>query len=77
MRPVMVAEVVELLRARRVVVDMTVGAGGHAAALLDAGVRDVVGVDRDPDALRTRGAAPGAATGTACGSVPGPVLRGG
>ena len=47
----MVAEVVELLRDARVVVDMTVGAGGHAAALLDAGVRDVVGVDRDPAAL--------------------------
>ena len=47
----MVAEVVELLRGARVVVDMTVGAGGHAAALLDAGVHDVVGVDRDPAAL--------------------------
>jgi 16S rRNA (cytosine1402-N4)-methyltransferase len=47
----MVAEVVELLANVRVVVDMTVGAGGHAAALLDAGVRDVVGVDRDPAAL--------------------------
>jgi 16S rRNA (cytosine1402-N4)-methyltransferase len=47
----MVAEVVELLRERPRVVDMTVGAGGHAAALLEAGVREVVGVDRDPDAL--------------------------
>jgi 16S rRNA (cytosine1402-N4)-methyltransferase len=47
----MVAEVVELLRERRRVVDMTVGAGGHAAALLDAGVDEVVGIDRDPDAL--------------------------
>ena len=47
----MVAEVVELLRGRGVVVDMTLGAGGHAAALLDAGVHDVVGVDRDPEAL--------------------------
>ena len=47
----MVAEVVELLRERPRVVDMTVGAGGHAAALLGAGVREVVGVDRDPDAL--------------------------
>ena len=33
--------------------DLTVGAGGHAAALLESGVRTVVGVDRDPDALRT------------------------
>jgi 16S rRNA (cytosine1402-N4)-methyltransferase len=49
--PVMVAEVVELLGGGSVVVDMTVGAGGHAAALLDAGVARVVGVDRDPDAL--------------------------
>src|SRR5205085_2453168 len=50
-RPVMVAEVVELLGTAEVVVDMTVGAGGHAAALLDAGVHDVVGIDRDPSAL--------------------------
>jgi 16S rRNA (cytosine1402-N4)-methyltransferase len=49
--PVMVAEVVDLLRERRVVIDMTVGAGGHAAALLAAGVSRVVGVDRDPEAL--------------------------
>ena len=34
-----------------VVVDMTLGAGGHAAALLRAGVRQVVGVDRDASAL--------------------------
>src|SRR5919106_113980 len=30
---------------------MTVGGGGHAAALLEAGVARVVGVDRDPEAL--------------------------
>jgi 16S rRNA (cytosine1402-N4)-methyltransferase len=47
----MVAEVVELLSARSVVVDATAGAGGHAEALLQAGVRTVVGVDRDPAAL--------------------------
>jgi 16S rRNA (cytosine1402-N4)-methyltransferase len=47
----MVDEVVRLLRGADVVVDMTVGAGGHAAALLDAGVGSLVGVDRDPDAL--------------------------
>jgi len=50
-RPVMVAEVTELLANAGSVVDMTVGGGGHAAALLDAGVRDVIGVDRDPAAL--------------------------
>ena len=47
----MVAEVTQLLEGRDLVVDMTLGAGGHAAALLDAGVRRVVGVDRDPSAL--------------------------
>jgi 16S rRNA (cytosine1402-N4)-methyltransferase len=47
----MTAEVIELLGRSAVVVDMTVGAGGHAAALLEAGVDRVVGVDRDPDAL--------------------------
>ena len=33
------------------VVDATVGAGGHAEALLEANVGTVVGVDRDPAAL--------------------------
>ena len=58
--PVMVAEVVEFLLGRSgtgepdraMVADMTLGAGGHAAALLDAGVERVIGFDRDPDALR-------------------------
>ncbi len=49
--PVMTAEVVELLAGRRTVVDMTVGSGGHAAALLEAGVSRLIGVDRDPEAL--------------------------
>ena len=47
----MTAEVIELLAGRRTVVDMTVGSGGHAAALLEAGVSRLVGVDRDPEAL--------------------------
>jgi len=47
----MAAEVVELLAGRSPVVDMTVGAGGHAAALLEAGTAAVIGVDRDPEAL--------------------------
>jgi 16S rRNA (cytosine1402-N4)-methyltransferase len=34
------------------VVDATVGAGGHAEALLEAGVGSVVGVDRDDSAAR-------------------------
>jgi len=53
--PVLVDEVVRLLSGRRVVLDMTVGAGGHAAALLDAGADRVVGIDRDPDALDLAG----------------------
>jgi 16S rRNA (cytosine1402-N4)-methyltransferase len=47
----MLDEVVDLLRDRPVVLDMTVGAGGHAAALLEAGVERVIGVDRDAEAL--------------------------
>jgi 16S rRNA (cytosine1402-N4)-methyltransferase len=49
--PVMVDEVLELLGGSHTVVDMTVGAGGHAEALLSAGVHRVVGIDRDPAAL--------------------------
>jgi 16S rRNA (cytosine1402-N4)-methyltransferase len=47
----MADEVVGFLGDRPVVLDMTVGAGGHAAALLEAGVERVIGVDRDADAL--------------------------
>ncbi|MEA2522302.1 MAG: rRNA (cytosine1402-N4)-methyltransferase, partial [Actinomycetota bacterium] len=47
----MVTEVTEFLRDRGRVLDMTLGAGGHTEALLAAGVRAVVGVDRDPVAL--------------------------
>ena len=32
-------------------VDMTVGAGGHAEALLESGVERVIGLDRDPRAV--------------------------
>jgi 16S rRNA (cytosine1402-N4)-methyltransferase len=63
--PVMVAEVLEFLlggsgtegtetgetEPNRGVADMTVGTGGHAAALLDAGVEFVIGIDRDPEAI--------------------------
>ena len=49
--PAMVNAVVELLGHSRVVLDGTLGGGGHSAALLDAGVSRVIGVDRDPDAL--------------------------
>ena len=51
--PVMVPEVVELLAPSRggLFVDCTVGLGGHAAALLDAGASHLLGLDRDETAL--------------------------
>ena len=51
--PVMVGEVRDLLCAHgpRVVVDATVGTGGHAAALLAATDAHLIGIDRDIDAL--------------------------
>jgi len=51
--PVMVGEVRDLLCAHgpRVVVDATVGTGGHAAALLEATDARLIGIDRDVDAL--------------------------
>ena len=49
----MVAEVLEWLVPARggVFVDCTVGLGGHARALLEAGAARVIGFDRDPAAL--------------------------
>lgn len=49
--PVLVAEVVDLLRGANRVLDGTLGGGGHSDALLRAGVASVTGVDRDQDAL--------------------------
>jgi 16S rRNA (cytosine1402-N4)-methyltransferase len=51
--PVMVAEVVEHLDPSRggVFVDCTVGLGGHARALLEAGASRLIGFDRDPAAV--------------------------
>jgi 16S rRNA (cytosine1402-N4)-methyltransferase len=48
--PVLVAEVLEALRGARRVLDGTLGGGGHALALLEAGA-DVTGLDRDPEAV--------------------------
>lgn len=55
--PVMVAEVLDLLRQSPAaaggdwrVLDGTLGGGGHSAALLEAGAM-VTGVDRDPEAI--------------------------
>jgi 16S rRNA (cytosine1402-N4)-methyltransferase len=49
--PALVGPVLELLGAGQLVLDGTLGGGGHAAALLAAGVPRVIGVDRDPEAL--------------------------
>ncbi|HYB91890.1 MAG TPA: 16S rRNA (cytosine(1402)-N(4))-methyltransferase RsmH [Candidatus Binataceae bacterium] len=51
--PVMVAEVREMLCASRprLIVDATVGTGGHAAAMLDATDARLLGIDRDDAAL--------------------------
>jgi 16S rRNA (cytosine1402-N4)-methyltransferase len=48
---VLLDRVVELLSNRGAVVDATVGAGGHAEGLLEAGVGRVIGLDRDERAL--------------------------
>jgi 16S rRNA (cytosine1402-N4)-methyltransferase len=47
-----VEEVVRLLAGKALVIDATVGTGGHAEALLEAGTGTVLGVDRDQAALR-------------------------
>src|SRR6187399_1655306 len=49
----MVAEVLEHLAPERggVFVDCTVGLGGHARALLEAGAARLIGLDRDPAAI--------------------------
>jgi len=51
--PVMTAEVLANLRPQGggLFVDCTVGLGGHAGALLEAGAGRVIGLDRDGDAL--------------------------
>lgn len=57
--PVMVSEVLDVLRpeAGGVFLDGTLGGGGHAEALLRRGPdAELIGVDRDPDALAEAGA---------------------
>ncbi len=51
--PVMTAEALEFLQPARggLFVDCTVGLGGHARALLEAGATRIIGFDRDADAL--------------------------
>ena len=52
--PVMTRKVVAFLQPEKggIFVDCTVGMGGHALALLEAGATKVIGLDRDPAALR-------------------------
>jgi 16S rRNA (cytosine1402-N4)-methyltransferase len=51
--PVMTAEALQFLQPEQggLFVDCTVGLGGHARALLEAGAARVIGLDRDTDAL--------------------------
>jgi len=49
--PVMVDEVLRFLAGAGTVIDATLGAGGHAEALLASGVERVIGLDRDPEAI--------------------------
>jgi 16S rRNA (cytosine1402-N4)-methyltransferase len=51
--PVLTAEALRYLRAERggLYIDCTVGLGGHARALLEAGATRVIGLDRDLQAL--------------------------
>jgi 16S rRNA (cytosine1402-N4)-methyltransferase len=51
----MVDEVLRFLGGADTVLDMTLGAGGHAEALLSSGVGRVVGLDRDPEAIELAG----------------------
>jgi len=54
--PVLLGPILTAARGARRAVDATLGDGGHSAALLEQGI-EVLGIDRDPDALavsRTR-----------------------
>ncbi len=76
-RPVMVDEVVDLLRPvpAGLIVDATVGAGGHSAAILtELPEASVLGLDRDEDALEAA-AATLAPFGDACDLAPDPLRR--
>ena len=56
--PVMVGEILAYLQPERggTFLDATLGGGGHAEAVLSAGPNSrLIGVDRDPDALRAAG----------------------
>jgi 16S rRNA (cytosine1402-N4)-methyltransferase len=62
--PVLLTEILALARGASRVVDGTLGDGGHAAAFIAAGA-EVLGIDRDPEAIRRareRVASPGLTT---------------
>ena len=48
--PVLLSPILTAARGARRAVDATLGDGGHSAALLEQGI-EVLGIDRDPDAL--------------------------
>jgi 16S rRNA (cytosine1402-N4)-methyltransferase len=50
--PVLLAPILATAKGARRAVDGTLGDGGHAAALLKSGI-EVLGIDRDPDAIAT------------------------
>jgi 16S rRNA (cytosine1402-N4)-methyltransferase len=50
-QPVLLSDVLRLAGGARRIVDATLGDGGHAEAFLAAGA-EVLGLDRDPDAIR-------------------------
>ncbi|MEK7240495.1 MAG: 16S rRNA (cytosine(1402)-N(4))-methyltransferase, partial [Gemmatimonadota bacterium] len=49
--PVLVDEILDLFAGATRALDCTLGGGGHSAAMLDAGIATVTGVDRDPEAI--------------------------
>lgn len=49
--PVLVDEILHLFAGATRALDCTLGGGGHSAAMLDAGIRSVTGIDRDPAAI--------------------------
>ncbi|NCC02838.1 MAG: 16S rRNA (cytosine(1402)-N(4))-methyltransferase RsmH [Proteobacteria bacterium] len=52
-RPVMLREVIEALAPQRggIYIDGTFGRGGYTRAILEAGADEVIGIDRDPQAI--------------------------
>lgn len=50
--PVLLDEILTALLPAERIIDGTLGAAGHTRALLDGGAKSVLGLDRDPDALK-------------------------